>query len=135
MNISNTFTAAPRRISRKRKSVAAGTTPVQGLTLVAATYDSEVGPTLRLTFDRAIDIDDLDGTQIIVDDNASLNLKFDAIGAAVLETPTRVAITLHEIDSSEGTGDTLSATEESGIVASDDGGTWSGVTDLELPFP
>jgi hypothetical protein len=107
---------------------------VSPLTLVAATYDSEVGPTLRLTFDRAIDIDELDGTQIIVEDNASLQLKFNATGGAVLETPTRVALTMHEIDSSEGAGDILDATGESGIVASDDGGTWAGVSDVALPF-
>jgi hypothetical protein len=125
-------------IFRKRRGVPKparrNNPPVQALTLVSATYDSEVGPTLRLTFDRAIDIDELDGTQIIVEDNASLNLKFNATGGAVLETPTRVALTMHEIDSSEGAGDILDATANSGIVASDDGGTWAGVSDVELPF-
>jgi hypothetical protein len=29
----------------------------------------------------------------------------------------------------------LSATENSGIVAADDGGTWAGVTDVPLPYP
>jgi hypothetical protein len=118
----------------KRKHVQFGAPPVQALTLVAASYDSEVGPTLRLTFDRAIDISELDGTQIIVEDNASLQLKFNATGGAVLETPTRVALPMHEIDSSEGAGDILDATANSGIVASDDGGTWAGVEDVELPF-
>ncbi len=108
--------------------------PPAALTLVAATYDADTGPTLRLTFDRAIDIDALDGQQIVVDDNANLNLKFDATGAATLETPTRVAIVLVEIEGATGEGITLDASTDSGIVAVDDGGAWAGVDDVALPF-
>ena len=123
------------RLPKSKGSALPTPPPVQALTLVAATYDPDIGPTLRLTFDCAIDIDALDGQQIVVDDNANLNLKFDAVGVATLESPTRVAITLEEIDVGTGEGITLDATTDSGIVAVDDGGTWDGVTELALPFP
>ncbi|CAN5488679.1 hypothetical protein BH09PLA1_BH09PLA1_02290 [soil metagenome] len=135
MNIPLTITPAPPRKRRRRKQAATSAPPVQPFTLVAATYDPDFGPTLTLVFDRAINFDSFDGAQIIVDDNASLNLRFHAGGEFTVSPANTIAITLNEIDSASGSGVTLDASTDTGLVAADDGSPWAGVTDLELPFP
>src|SRR4051812_46698183 len=104
------------------------------LTLVSATYVA--GMSIELTFDRAIDIDALVGSQITVDDSAPLNIRFVATGAASLAGPAAVLIELEEGESwFGGSGIHLNASAATGIVAADDGGAWAGVTNLALPFP
>src|SRR5687768_2021401 len=108
--------------------------PAATLTLVEAAYD-EVAQTIRLTFDRAIDIATLDGAQITVDDGAITGSRYEAVGAASLDGPAAVVIGLLELGPTEDPGTLLSAGAGTGIVAVDDGGTWSGVTDVALPYP
>ena len=103
------------------------------LSLVAATYEEVVS--VSLTFDRAIDIAALDGGQITVDDGAVAGILYAATGVATLTDPQTVRIELVEIGLSSGPGTRLTASAASGIAAVDDGGTWGGVADLELPFP
>ncbi len=128
-------TAPPFRKRRKpAEKKRPAPAPAATLTLVEAAYD-EVAQTIRLTFDRAIDIAGLDGTQIVVDDGAITGTRYEAVGTATLDGPAAVVIGLLELGPSEDPGTLLSAGAGTGIVAVDDGGTWSGVTDVALPFP
>ena len=102
--------------------------------LVEAAYD-EVAATIRLLFDRAIDIAGLVGAQITVDDGAITGSRYEAVGPASLDGPAVVVIGLLELGPNEDPGTLVSAGAGTGIVAIDDGGTWPGVTDLPLPFP
>src|SRR5689334_511333 len=117
---------------RKRARVSAPTPPV-ALTLVSAHYGA--GDWLRLQFDRNISIDDVDGSQIVVDDDAETGDRYDCTGGAELIGPATVQFSLNRIGSASESGEHLIASATSGIVASDDGGTWAGVSDLALPFP
>ena len=110
--------------------------PAPPLTLAAADLEFDGGGdrVLRLTFDRAIDVADLDGSQITVEDTAETGFIFAGTVAVALPTPQSVVVGLTPTGSAEGPTD-VTATASTGIVAADDGGTWAGVTDLELPFP
>ena len=127
-----TFTPAPRRVHRKRR--AATKAPPAALTLLEAAYD-EVAQTLRLTFDRAIDVAGLAAGQLVVSDGVMTGTQYEGAGPGTLDGPAAVVIALLELGPWENPGTTLTATAGTGIVAVDDGGTWSGVTDLQLPFP
>ena len=123
---------------RKRRGQSKRTPPAPPppatLVLVEAAYD-EVAQTIRLTFDRAIDIAGLDGAQIVLDDGAITGTRFEAVGAASLDGPAAVVVGLLELGPSEDPGTLLSAGAGTGIVAVDDGGAWAGVTDVALPYP
>ena len=106
--------------------------PPVALVLVAATY--ETGAALTLTFDRAITIAGLDGSVILVRDQAEA-LLFDATGEPEMISPFEVRLALVPVEGDSTPGVTLTAGPTNGIVAVDDGGTWGGVADLELPFP
>jgi hypothetical protein len=90
--------------------------------------------TLTLQFDRAVGVSDMDGTNIIVNDPVTKHQSYAAIGGVTAVNPTTVRIGLFEQAPVTGTQVTLDAAASSGIVAVDDGGTWAGVTDLELPY-
>jgi hypothetical protein len=108
--------------------------PPAALTLVAAAYDND-SVTLTLTFDRAIDIAGIVGGDVIVNDADITGNLYEATGPATLTSPTTVRIELNGVGEATGTGVRLSAGSANGIVAEDDGGTWAGVADVELPFP
>ena len=108
--------------------------PVAPLMLVAATYDAD-GPKATLTFDRAVNVSAFEGSAINVNDPVSAAATFEGSGGAVLVSPAVIDVMLTPIDLPSGTVVTMSATALTGIVAADDGGTWAGVADLELPFP
>src|SRR5438105_1427438 len=124
-----TIIPGPRRVRRKRRSGAAAQ---PALVLVSASYD--VKTSIDLEFDRAIDVSALDGTQIKVSDD-SVPGPFTAPGTVTMLDPQTVRIRINNFDSSSGPGVHLNASADNGIVASDDGAAWGGVTDLELPFP
>ncbi len=129
------FTRAYPLIHRNRKRTAARPRKVApaALTLIAATYQDSTA--IVLTFDRAIDISGLVGNQIVVDDGAITGVRWEANGAATLVNPATVEIGLVDFASAAGPTTVLNAGPGNGIVATDDGGTWGGVTDVELPFP
>ena len=129
------FNTAPPRKHRRRKSAATGNSPVQGLTLIAASYGPNVGPTLILTFDRAINIDDFDGSVIFVSDGQFNFTRYNAIGTVSLDNPTTLRVFLGIFDEFEGPGVSLNTVGETGIVAADDEEPWTGATNLVLPFP
>jgi hypothetical protein len=122
-----------RRVHRKRRAGAAQPAPPAALTLAAATYDPD-GPTVDLQFDRAISIGGLNAGAIVVDDGETYAQKMGGTTGATLVNPTTVRVPLTPVGDSGTSQVLLSATGASGIVASDDGGTWAGVTDQVLPF-
>ena len=125
----------PRRRKTKAGQATTPTPPPQALTLVAAAFTAGDPSSLVLTFDRAIDIDALDGSAILVRDGAVTEILWDATGGAALTGPATVEITLTPVEGDSAPGTVLTAGPTSGIVAVDDGGTWEGVSELELPFP
>ncbi len=108
------------------------TTPPVALTLVAAEFDQSVSVTL--TFDRDIDITSLVASAVIVDD-APESIAYHGDGPGTLLTPRTVVIALVEDGGQSGPVVTLTVGAMTGIVASDDGGTWAGANALQLPFP
>jgi hypothetical protein len=104
------------------------------LTLVQATYQPAV-PSIRLKFDRAIDASALAGNQVVVADGPTAGLRFDAMGDLTIIDPQTIEMGLTDIESFTGPDVRLTASAATGIVATDDGGTWPGVTNLLLPFP
>lgn len=119
---------------RKRAGRPKRKAPPVALTRVAAYY--EPATLVRLTFDRAIDVSSVDGNAILVFDGASENERFKVDAPGELVGPATVEFSLIALGAWAGPADVrLDATAATGIVAAEDGGTWSGVTGLVLPFP
>jgi hypothetical protein len=122
---------------RKRRALASSEPTPAALTLVAADFDAAAvpAPTLTLSFDRAIDIVDVDASQMTVDDGPSSGSVWQGgAGTPTLIDPQTLQVPMSEFSASGSPVTTLTATAASGIRAADDGGAWPGVTDLELPF-
>jgi hypothetical protein len=127
-------TKYPRRRHHRFKPRAATQAPPAALTLTAAAYDKDV-PFVDLAFDRAIDIDAIDVTQIIVDDDVFTGSRLVGFETAVLINATTVRVPLNPIDGAMHPDIHLTVGAGNGIVAVDDGGMWAGVDVLALPFP
>jgi hypothetical protein len=131
-------TKYPRRRHHRFKPRATTQSPSAALTLIAADFDAGAvpAPTVTLAFDRAIDIAGLDASEITVDDGpGSGSIWQGGAGSATLIDPQTVRLPMSEVGPSGSTETTLTATAASGIRAADDGGTWAGATNVELPFP
>jgi hypothetical protein len=131
-----TFQPRPpiRRRVRAEEPPDAPVPPPAALTLVAATYDIETESVI-LAFDRAVDASAYDPAQITVQDGLYTGGLFVGSGPATIVNPTTIQVFLEQIGSPTVSDVELSATASTGIVATDDGGTWAGVTNLVLPFP
>jgi len=105
------------------------------LVLVEAVYPFQTLEVLRLRFDRAINIAELDGTQIIVNDGFIEGQLCEATGPATLLDARTLRVGVVAIPGPIMPNLLLTATGATGIVAVDDGGAWAGVTNLQLPFP
>lgn len=105
------------------------------LVLVQAQYPTNFGRAIRLTFDRAINIDAIDGSQIIVKDGLGVQKIRQGNASVQLIDPQTVEIFVPAIGDYTQPNRVLEATAMTGIVAVDDGGTWAGATDLPIPFP
>lgn len=118
------------RRQKKKTSVASE------LTLVAASYQGTDEPFyVTLQFDRAIDITGIDGSQITLKDGEINGRVYQGTGSTSLTGPATVQVELVDVGPYETTETLLTATDSTGIIASDDGGGWGGCTNLEIPFP
>src|SRR5690242_17633864 len=79
-----------RRVRRKRRRVRSG----PSLTLVSAEYPIEIEGAARLRFDRAVNIDAFDGTQVIVKDGLNQASVMNATGPVELSDPQTVTVFL-----------------------------------------
>ena len=130
---SSIFLPAKPRISRKRRAVLASSNePGAPLTLVSGVW--EVGGLVTLTFDRAVDVAGIVPTAFIVHDGPT-GFSYQGISVYDHSTPQTVTVEMGGIAEYEGPRVLLDAASANGIVAVDDGGTFAGVTGLELPWP
>src|SRR5688572_6915072 len=118
----------PRPTRRPPTPVAAG--PV----LVSATFGGIAEPTLTLVFDRAIDVSGLALGELFVYDGPG-GVEWGGSGVFEQPGPESLSMTMSEQAEFTGAGVTFTAAGGAGIVASDGGAAWAGVSDLELPFP
>ena len=117
---------------KSEQSIDAPLPPVgQPLVLQAAQYDNSI-QSLTMQFDRAINIDQLDSSQITVDDGINNHAVLGNGGNASLVDPATVILYLSPIDAYGGDQVLLNATALTGIVAVDDGGTWAGVDGMVI---
>lgn len=121
--------AKKRRHHKPKRVMPSAPSPV-GPVLVAADY--VVGQML-LTFDQAVDVSAFDGSQIIVVDGPA---GFEYVGnSASAADPESIVVNLDLAGPATGTMVLLTATGLTGIVSANDGASWAGVADVELPFP
>src|SRR5947207_1751786 len=97
------------------------------LTLVSASFNAEP-PRLVLTFDRAINVEGVVGSEFQVDDDVFTGNQYvgDPDGAGVGGATMTLVMDL--AGPASGGQVLLTVSAENGIVAVDDGGTWAGVT-------
>jgi hypothetical protein len=124
----------PRKPIRYRPKPAATRSAPAALTLVAASYDTDEF-SVTLVFDRAVDASGLDAAAVTVDDGEFAAGRFVGSGPATVINPTTIKVFLEEVGGPTVPDVELTSTAASGIVATDDGGTWAGVAGLVLPFP
>jgi hypothetical protein len=127
-NRARMITFQPRKPNRYRPRTPAPAS----LLLIAATYQS--GVSVRLTFDRAVNIGAINVAAFYVNDDDS-DEAYTGTGAATLLGPQQVQVPLAILHGSTGPGTELTVSAASGIVAADDGGNWAGVDVLPLPYP
>jgi hypothetical protein len=124
----------PRRHRKTTPPSVEPAPPPVALALVAASYDSDDFSVL-LTFDRAVDASGLAAAAVTLQDGEFAAASFVGAWPAAVISPTTIKVFLAEIGGPTVNDVELTATAASGIVATDDGGTWAGVTGLVLPFP
>jgi hypothetical protein len=113
----------PRRLPPPRRAE---------LTLVAAAYDFALHR-IDLTFDRAVSIAAMDVTQIQIDDSDSGN-RYQGSGTPTLTAPATVRVNTTLVGPVSVPNTFLTAGAQTGIVAENDGRTWDGVTEQQVPF-
>jgi hypothetical protein len=125
---------ARRRMFHKRRWVPAAPPPPSVLTLVSATYDA--ASSVVLTFDRPMDIADLDVTTILVNDGDLMDCKYAGWPdpPPALTGPATVLVYLNGVADDGDPGVRLTVGPGNGIVAAGDGGAWPGVDGLPVPF-
>ena len=107
--------------------------PPAPLVVVSASYDDS-GPSVRIEFDRAIDMSFFDPTQLTVIDGVHNDSQYVGTDGFDLDVQV-VTIYLERTGDAGGDTITLNATAETGIFAADDGVAWAGVSGMVLPFP
>jgi len=123
----------PIRRRRRTKRVPVPPPAPAGLTLLSAVYDN-VGLTLTLGFDRAIDISGYQQASIEVDDGTYTSSSYLCGRDAELVDAQTVEVSLDRMQDDTDPGVFLTAQSNTGIVAVDGSGEWAGVNELALPF-
>ena len=119
-------------IRRRRRTKQMPPAP-QVLTLLSAVYDN-VGLTLTLGFDRAIDISGYNQASIEVDDGTYNSSSYLNDRNPVLVDAQTVQMNLDRTTNDPNPGVFLTAQNNTGIVAVDGSGEWAGCSELSLPF-
>src|SRR4051812_14092600 len=112
----------PPQFQKRRARARKRATAPPALILVSAMYPIETEGAMRLRFDRAIDLDAFDGTQVIVKDGVNQASVMNATGPVVLSDPRTAELYLVITGPYAEANVLLSATGATGIVAADDGG-------------
>ena len=125
----------PKRQSKlpPKEKVPPGPLPPAQLVLVSAYYD-DMDIRLQLGFDRKIDMSAFDGSGIFVRDGTFHGMLYVATGSWEVVTDTTIRVSLDPVEEFVGEDVELTAGDATGIVAVDDGGTWPGVSGVELPM-
>jgi hypothetical protein len=121
-----------RRRHAKKPSTQAAPPAALVLSAASADVDDDFG-TVTLQFDRAIDVSAIIVTAIQVGTITTGNL-YQGDGSPTFVDAQTVRIALVLYDSYQETNVMLFADADNGIVAVDDGGTWSGTGGTGLPF-
>jgi hypothetical protein len=126
----------PTQYRKKRRmrddATAAPPAPV-ALTLVSAVYNNTAA-TVTLAFNKAIDISEFDGGELELDDGTFNHRSYVAGDAATLVNATTMQVGLASLFGDSEPGVFLTVSGDSGIVAVDGSGAWTGVSELALPF-
>src|SRR5688572_17081280 len=122
-----------KRRGRPRKLESPPEPPAPGPILTQAEYIDTPTPTLRLVFDREIDLSSYNGNVVVVD-VASRALSYLASGPQVQPTPEIVEFELVANGPYAGSGVRLTAPEMC-LILDLLSEPWAGVSNLELPFP
>jgi hypothetical protein len=123
-----------RRVRRKRRGTPIAP-PVVGPVLVQAIYPVEgVVGAIDLVFDRAISIEGLDGTQIIVKDGLISGM-INNVAFGELRDAQTVRLFLQGLEDYSLPNQLLDATGDNGIASVDTGDAWAGASELGLPWP
>src|SRR5688572_21573979 len=101
---------------RRKRAKRTATPPPPPLALVSAVYDHDGagGPTLTLTFNRPVNIDNYDGSQLTVEDQPNSDIYLGLNGISLLD-PVTVEIILGEWETTSGSQVLLTATGTTGI--------------------
>jgi hypothetical protein len=121
------FLGPPKRGSAKFKL----TQPALGL--VSATYD--VGSSITLKFNQPIDISQLNGPAITVNDSLNGTIFVGLDGPATRVDPFTVRVELEEDGPFAGQATTLDATDDTRIRSVPGAKGWAGVSGMKLPYP
>jgi hypothetical protein len=103
------------------------------LMLQEGTYFPDTG-ILQLFFHRAVDLSGFNGAAFLFKDGVTHFLTYTANGSTVEPDGNGFNVGLTAGGAYTGGDTLLTVSALSGIKAVDDGGTWAGVVDLELPF-
>src|SRR5688572_6497780 len=117
---------------RERRAASDPAPPGAPLVLVSASW--EAGGAVTVTFDRGIDIAGIAAGAFVINDGEN-GFTYQGVSWLDHPTPQTVVVECHGTSEYEGPTVLLDVSGANGIVAVDDGGTWAGVNDLELPFP
>ena len=129
----STFIPAKRRVHRKRRGATQSAPPLTGPVLVAAEWDSGQ-MLLTLTFDRPVNATGLQQDSVVVFDGNAVT-EYRNNGDVNQPTPEVAEVSVVEFGEFLGTGERMTASAATDIVAVVGGEEWAGVTNLPLPFP
>lgn len=120
---------------RRRWKESAGPVPPAALVLVSASFVAGTHPSVALVFDREVDVSGFNTNSIFVDNAVTTHQHYRGSSVLVIVGSGSISVRLTSIGSATGTGVTMNASANNGIIAADDGGTWAGATNLLLPYP